>query len=112
MGMDAITELHGSGVRESEPLTRSGLGRPDAVETEMVAPRYLTSLYVRFCELQTWLEFGSSSLEPEKERELSTLRKYLETEPEPHSSRTRGERETDGVGARFASQREAIYHAL
>lgn len=37
MGMSAITELHGSGVRENEPLTRSGPGRPDAVETEMTA---------------------------------------------------------------------------
>jgi hypothetical protein len=33
MGMNAITELHGSGVRLCEPLTRSGLGRPDAMET-------------------------------------------------------------------------------
>lgn len=34
MGKDAITELHGSGVRESEPLTRSGPAGPDAMETE------------------------------------------------------------------------------
>lgn len=34
MGKSAITELHGSGVCESEPLTRSGLGRPDAVKNQ------------------------------------------------------------------------------
>ncbi len=35
MWMNAITELHGSGVRESEPLTCSGLGGPDAMENIM-----------------------------------------------------------------------------
>jgi Rha family phage regulatory protein len=35
MGMNAFTELHGSGVRESEPLTRSGLGRPDPWRLKM-----------------------------------------------------------------------------
>lgn len=35
MGMNANTELHGAGVRLCEPLTRSGLGRPVAVEIQM-----------------------------------------------------------------------------
>ena len=39
VGMNADTELHGSGVRESEPLTRSGLGGPDAMESNMKAAR-------------------------------------------------------------------------
>lgn len=39
MGMDANTELHGSGVRLCEPLTRSGLGGPDAVENEMAVAK-------------------------------------------------------------------------
>lgn len=34
--MNAITELHGSGVRESEPLTRSGPGGPDAMRINVM----------------------------------------------------------------------------